>query len=318
MQINIDLKDRKILYELDKNARISCAQIGKKVGLSTEVVNYRIKKLEENKIITQYQTEVDYNKLGLIHFKIFLRFKGIDLRTEEELYKKIESIPQIVWIAKCRGEWDCMLSSTVESISQLDEIKDNVLHLANEYIAKKSVSISTNIWSSPRKYLLNKRDISQVMEGNKEPLDKIDTEILRILSANARMPVIEIAEKLNLTIKIVSSRLKKLIDKKIIHDYRADINFEKLGIYFFKTFFYLKNPHTERVKMLINKINSHKNIIHTLKVIGDWDLDINMEFEEKKEFDKTIQELMNEFSDIIERITTLDIIKVYKYTFFYK
>jgi Lrp/AsnC family leucine-responsive transcriptional regulator len=259
MKQSLDLKDRKILFELDKNARISCSQIGKKIGLSTEVVNYRIKRLEENKIITQYQTEVNYKKLGLIHFKIFLRFKGIKIEIEEELYKKIEIIPQIVWIAKCRGEWDCMLSSTVESISQLDEIKDKVLHLANEHIAKKAISISSNIWSSPRKYLLTKNDIAQEMKGNKEQMDKIDIDILRTLSANARMPVIELAEKLDLTVKIVSSRLRKLIDKNIIHDYRLDINFEKLGIYFFKTFFYLKNPENERVKMLISKINSHKN-----------------------------------------------------------
>ena len=36
----VDLKDRKILYELDLNCRQSNAQIGKKVGLSKEVVTY--------------------------------------------------------------------------------------------------------------------------------------------------------------------------------------------------------------------------------------------------------------------------------------
>ena len=67
---SIDLKDRKILYELDKNARISYAQIGKKVGLSTEVVHYRVKRLEEKGIITNYQTAINYFELDLIHFKI--------------------------------------------------------------------------------------------------------------------------------------------------------------------------------------------------------------------------------------------------------
>ena len=39
--INIDIKDRKILYELDKNSRQSITQIGNKVGLSKQVVLYR-------------------------------------------------------------------------------------------------------------------------------------------------------------------------------------------------------------------------------------------------------------------------------------
>jgi len=44
--VNIDLKDRKILYELDLNCWQSLTQIGKKVGLSKEVVKYRIKRME--------------------------------------------------------------------------------------------------------------------------------------------------------------------------------------------------------------------------------------------------------------------------------
>ena len=51
----IDLKDRKILYELDLNCRQSNAQIGKKVGLSRKVVEYRIKRMEEEGIITKHQ-----------------------------------------------------------------------------------------------------------------------------------------------------------------------------------------------------------------------------------------------------------------------
>jgi len=48
---DLDLKDRKILYELDLNCRQSNTQIGKKVGLSRKVVEYRIKKMEEEGVI---------------------------------------------------------------------------------------------------------------------------------------------------------------------------------------------------------------------------------------------------------------------------
>ena len=45
--VELDLKDRKILYELDLNCRQSNTQIDKKVGLSRKVVEYRIKRMEE-------------------------------------------------------------------------------------------------------------------------------------------------------------------------------------------------------------------------------------------------------------------------------
>ena len=42
--VELDLKDKKILFELDFDARQSYSEIAKKVRLSKQVVEYRIKK----------------------------------------------------------------------------------------------------------------------------------------------------------------------------------------------------------------------------------------------------------------------------------
>jgi Lrp/AsnC family leucine-responsive transcriptional regulator len=57
--IKLDLKDRKILYELDLDARQPLTRIGKKVGLSKDVVSYRMKKLQDEGIIKNYYTVID-------------------------------------------------------------------------------------------------------------------------------------------------------------------------------------------------------------------------------------------------------------------
>ena len=48
--VKLDVKDRKILFQLTLNSRQSFNQIGKKVGLTKDVVAYRVKKLQENGI----------------------------------------------------------------------------------------------------------------------------------------------------------------------------------------------------------------------------------------------------------------------------
>ena len=57
--VKLDLKDRKILYQLDINCRQSNTQFGKKVGLSKQVVDYRIKRMEEDGVIKCYWTDID-------------------------------------------------------------------------------------------------------------------------------------------------------------------------------------------------------------------------------------------------------------------
>lgn len=315
----LDIKDRKILHELDRNARISYAQLGKRAGLSTEAVHYRVKRLEEKGIITQYQTAVNYFKLGLIHFKICIRFNGIQMKMEEELYSRLKEIPQIIWIAKSMGEWDCIVSCTVNNLHELDRLKDRILSLVNPYVDRKSISILSDLWSFPRKYLIGKKEEIAFKIGGEEPKhDELDLRILRILAKDARKSVIGIAGETGSTVKTITGRINRLLKSGVINNFRLVIDYDKININFYKTFFYLKNPDETRLKKLLARLNSNQNIIHNLKVIGEWDLEPEFEFEKDGDFQKAMQELMDEFSDIIQRISVLDIIKEYKFTFFYK
>ncbi|MBW3011343.1 Lrp/AsnC family transcriptional regulator [Candidatus Woesearchaeota archaeon] len=318
--IVLDKKDRKILYELDKNARASYSHIGKNVGLSTEVVHYRVKRLENNGIITGYHALPNFFKLDLVHFKICLKFNGIPLKIEEEFYKKVKTIPQVIWIASCRGEWDCMISSTVKDLMELNLIKDKIMSLGNKIIAAKAVSVLDNYYSLPRNFLVNKQrtEFRKPIDTKPAKLDDTDLNILRVLSGNSRLSALDIAKKTNTSVKVVANRIRKLLKEQVILNFRLIIDYEKLGLNFFKTFIYLKNPDNDRLKLLWNDLKKNPNVIHNLRVISEWDLEPEFEFENEADFRKLMQYLMDNYSDIIQRISIIDVVKEYKYTFFYK
>ncbi|RXJ73675.1 AsnC family transcriptional regulator [Veronia nyctiphanis] len=60
-------------------------------------------------------------------------------------------------------------------------------------------------------------------------LDKTDIEILRILQENGRLPVVELAKRVNLTTTPCSERVKRLEREGYISGYRAELSAEKLG-----------------------------------------------------------------------------------------
>lgn len=60
----IDEIDLQILAALQENARISIAQLARKVGLSGPAVTERIKRLEEEGVITGYHAHVNLGKIG--------------------------------------------------------------------------------------------------------------------------------------------------------------------------------------------------------------------------------------------------------------
>ncbi len=75
----IDEIDWKILKELQVNARITFAELGRRVGLTTPAVIERIRKMEDAGIITGYRAEIDTAKVGLpITAFVRMSITGVD------------------------------------------------------------------------------------------------------------------------------------------------------------------------------------------------------------------------------------------------
>ncbi|MEO7548091.1 MAG: AsnC family transcriptional regulator, partial [Ramlibacter sp.] len=60
----LDLYDSRILAELQGDARITMAELGRRVHLSQPAVTERVRKLELNGVIKGYGAVVNYQRLG--------------------------------------------------------------------------------------------------------------------------------------------------------------------------------------------------------------------------------------------------------------
>ena len=319
-KIKLDLKDKKILYELDSNARQSCSQIAKKVGLSTEVVNYRIKKLEEE-IITQYQLIVNLSKLGILQFKICLLLQHL---TSEKLNKIITELKKnnaVKWIVSTRGNWDLIISLETDSIEKIDSLKNEILSMFSNHINKKAISILVEASTYSRDYLVDsespiKRERIIMKQDKTIKLDNLDFNILKQLGQNARKSIVDIATELDTHVRIINYRIKQMVKNEIILGFKIALNYDKLGIKFYKIFVYLDDSKDEKIKKLVSYLASNKNVIHHVKVLGNWDLEPEFEFYSEEEFDEAITNLKDNFSDIIKNLDIITISKEHKFFYF--
>ena len=316
----LDLKDRKILFELDSNSRASCSQIAKKVGLSTEVVNYRIKRFEKEKLITQYQLILNLADLNIIQFKICLSLQHITSKKLDEIISLIKALDYVKWIVQTKGRWDMLIALEAQSLETVNTIKDEILSIFENYLSEKSISILVEAQTFNRNYLLKeKRMPSQRTIMKKERtiiLDDIDMKLLKLLSQNARTPLIELASKIKLSPRAAHYRLKQLEKTKLIRGYKIALDYEKLGIKFYKTFIQLDNPRPERVKSLTRYLSMKENVIHNVLVLGNWDMEPEFEVYSEEEFNKVLEELNDAYSDIIKNIEILTITKEHKFVYF--
>jgi len=103
--VNLDLKDRKILYQLDLNCRQSNSQIGKKVGLSKQVVDYRIKRMDEDRIITGYWTNIDSYRFGYQVFRYLINLQNTTSIIKDEIMQQIANYKKTWAVYSVKGNY---------------------------------------------------------------------------------------------------------------------------------------------------------------------------------------------------------------------
>jgi Lrp/AsnC family leucine-responsive transcriptional regulator len=103
-----------ILRQLETDARISITEIGKRVGLSGPAVSERIKKMEDERIITGYTASLDYDQVGLT-VNAFITLKSS--LTHAGVLKKIEEIPDILECYSITG-YNCLMMKVATSTTK--------------------------------------------------------------------------------------------------------------------------------------------------------------------------------------------------------
>jgi Lrp/AsnC family leucine-responsive transcriptional regulator len=125
--------DRKILSLLQKDGRISVAEIGRRVGLTASPCADRIKRLESQAVITGYYARLSPTKLdaGLVVFvQVTLQ------RTAGDAFKAfadaIELIPEVEECHLVSGEFDFLVKARVKDMTHYkDLLAGSLLQLPN-------------------------------------------------------------------------------------------------------------------------------------------------------------------------------------------
>jgi Lrp/AsnC family leucine-responsive transcriptional regulator len=142
LKSNLDNTDWAILHELQLDARLSYAEIGRRVGLSSPAVQERVRKMEDYGIIAGYRAEIDLAKAGM-SISAYIRVGNLPSTDEARVLELSSGMPEVMECHHITGQ-DCFLIKiAATSIPHLEQVIDKFANFTH--------TVTTIILSSPVK-----------------------------------------------------------------------------------------------------------------------------------------------------------------------
>lgn len=142
----IDEIDRKIIHELQRNARLSITELSARVGLSKTPVAARIRALEESGLIAGYRAILSPIKLGLTHVTyVEVRLSDTRERALEQFNAAVRAIPEVEECYMIAGGFDYLIKVRSRDMADYRRIMGDRLsalphvHATSSYVAMEAV-----------------------------------------------------------------------------------------------------------------------------------------------------------------------------------
>jgi|GEM_PF-4022029 len=296
----IDPGIRNVLYALDGNSRLNFGELAGRANMSARQVRYRLDAVHERGVMAQCHAAVDTGLLGEIETRIFLSLTG------EEPFSRLREFclhfPQVKWLARLEGAYSAGITFRSSGLFSLGRFLHEVRIVLGDDV--RTFSSNVVLWSRylPRGYLA----VGDVPWGNRGQsfgsavsdqapimLDDIDRGIVKELERDGRCSFTAIAEALPLaglsvSRETVARREAALRKRGVITGYTYVLNHATLGVIQHRLFLRCDARVAGAVVELAAR---HPRISKVMKLMGDWDFELNVDVPMGASISETVREL---------------------------
>lgn len=319
--MKLDKRYMKLLYELEQNARQSTSKIAKSLGTSQQVISYRLQQLQNRGIISEFYTLINFSKLGYSSYRTMLKLGNVTDEKYSKLIKFFKNHQNVLWLVECGGKWDLIVNMLCKNPSQYNKFLLEIKNKFRNFVQDYDLLLTIEGIYFGKDYLIDRsrqKNSKQSFGGevSMEKTNDLDLKILKLISEKARLNSVELGGNLKVSNNTIIKRIKELKKKGIILGFKPLIHLEKIDYQGYKALIKLNPISEEKERELISSLNLKKNIVSVLRMIGQWNFEIEFEVKNREQMLKLTREIRTTFKDLIKEFEVIPLFHEYKYNFF--
>lgn len=230
----LDLWDKRILYELDRDARAPFSTIAGKVKRSPQWVRYRIERLRGMGAIKHLYPIIDYGALGYVSAGLWIRLSDMGPVEETRFFNECYKERSIATVLRTEGIYDLYLVVFARGTRELAEFISAFGKMHGDAIETMDVALCLERFKFQRSYLLGRKGIEaegiSAGGGGRAEADEADRAVIDCINQDPRMGTAEIAKRCGIGRDAAIYRLGKLSRAGLIKGHTLQVNFRALGV----------------------------------------------------------------------------------------
>lgn len=315
--VELDVKDKKLLYELDFNSRQTYNRLAKKIGLSKQGIEYKINSLIKKGVIKGFYPVINVPKLGYLYCRLMVTLQNLTEETRKEITEYLVGHKKVFWLFSMQGAYDLLIVIWAKSLTEFKEFIEEFQTKYGNYIKRKVESVPTDVVYLKHRFLLGINEVEELHikeTAERVKIDETDTHILEALCRNPRMTLVNIAKEVNESPKVVAYRIKRMEKERIVEAYRPIIDFNILGYTYYKIFLNLFHITKKELSTLKHYLKSNPLVLYIVEGIGiPADIDIEIVVKSNQELFNFIDDIKAKFPKLIAEyipVVFMDTLKV--------
>lgn len=303
--VKLDVKDRKILSLLVRDARMHFSGIAKRVRLSRDAVAYRVMRLQQQGVIAGYAPIVDFKKLGFYTFRIFLLVSEASEEKKGSLLAHLTAHRNVISVMEFNDRWDFEVALVARTIEDFNNFLEELDEKFSDVIMEEDKLTVLERYSSSYLPDIFYDESLKESEGAAVELDTRDLAILKALSNDAKKPYYDIGQELGIDADTVHNRVERMLESGIIRRFAAIVNISLLNYSFYVFISTMRTLSIRDEARLKDVVATNRNVLEILKTLGDYDVLTYVAVDNPLLLHKTIKEIKRSFAHTIKNYLTL-------------
>jgi DNA-binding Lrp family transcriptional regulator len=292
--MKISSLQRKVLAQITWEARLTPEEVARRLGIRPHNARYAMRQLAESLRLHPY-CFLDPFKQGLIPYRALFSIDSSDLVRCRKLVAFLQTRPEVIWLRGLQGHYQFLMALRVSSTEHLDSfLQEFDSQFGDIIVAKTLAEMSRTCCFIPWLAYSGKgaRRCFEYRHGASAiPLEPLDQAILAELKEHPLASISSLARTLGIPASTAAYRFDRLNKLRVIVGFAYSYDHVAAGVQSHVILVKLKGLGGGLHGSFFEFSASHRRISRVTRMVGEWDLEIEVELDNNLELNSVIHQL---------------------------